>query len=326
MPSDRETTTDRTLELLRSQGLGVACGVATVLLLAIGSFVLSWTGDGASAGVRMDEIRAFLAEPSPWHFWFYALVPVLALYAVNTLLATLHNVQTKWRAGVRSPFRYGPAVLHVSFAVALLAHMIGGLWSAERGTVLADGAWSPVGDGREIRLVDLDVDSYPNGQPRGVRARVELRAADGAVETRVAAFNAPISDGWGSRLLLVSRWGNTPPTVRFTLGANDCRAAIGEGCALGAHKLMLKEIRTLPDGQTKLPVILLAGGGRSPHTVMVAPHGGVATAEGPLTATYVPPGPAVLFRYRYAPGDPWALAASLLLAAGVVLLGRRWTH
>ena len=43
--------------MLRSQGLGLICGQLTVLLLAIGSFVIANTRTGASREVRGDDIR-----------------------------------------------------------------------------------------------------------------------------------------------------------------------------------------------------------------------------------------------------------------------------
>ncbi len=303
----------------------MACGVATVVLLAIGSFAIAATRHGASAELRLDEIRPFFDHPSPWHLWFYALVPVLGLYALNVALATWHSVITRWRAGVRSPFRYGAAVFHVAFLCALFAHLVGGLWAGERGTVVAGSAWTAVGDGRDIRLVDLSVDTYPNHQPRQVAARVELRGPSGRVEQRTAGFNQPISDGWGSRLLLLNSWGQMPPSVRFTLGAASCTAAPGESCELGQRMLVLDEVKTVPDSGVQIPVITLGGGGESPRTVWIAP-GGAELPDGHLDAELVPAGPAVLFRYRYAPGNPWALLASLLLVLGVGLLGRRWVR
>ena len=44
---------------LRSQGLGLVCGFATVLLFAIGSVVISATRDGASSAIHMDDLRGF---------------------------------------------------------------------------------------------------------------------------------------------------------------------------------------------------------------------------------------------------------------------------
>jgi len=82
-------------EWLYSQGLWIVCGQATVLILALGSVVLAATRDGASRAIAMDDLNGFFAAPAAAHLWFYLLVPVLGLYALNIFLAT---VSTWWAA------------------------------------------------------------------------------------------------------------------------------------------------------------------------------------------------------------------------------------
>ena len=125
----------RRWDWLFSQGLGVVCGQATVLLLAIGSVVLTATRDSASAAIAMDDLRGFFVAPSAVHTWFYLLVPILGLYALNTALATWQSVARKWRSGIRAPRFYAAAVIHVAFLTGLLAHAIGGLGGAHGGRV-----------------------------------------------------------------------------------------------------------------------------------------------------------------------------------------------
>ena len=105
------------LAWLRSQGLGLACGLSTVALLAIGSVVLAATREGASAGIRGDDLRAFFDPPRPAHLWLYLLFPVAGLYAVNTVLATWDSVSRKWRGGVRAP---GSATLNTRVLAVLV--------------------------------------------------------------------------------------------------------------------------------------------------------------------------------------------------------------
>jgi len=113
-------------EWLYSQGLGIVCGQATVLLLALGSVVLAATRDGASRAIAMDDLNGFFAAPAAAHLWFYLLVPVLGLYALNIFLATVRSVYRKWCDGLRDPRSYAAAVIHVAFLVALFAHLVGG--------------------------------------------------------------------------------------------------------------------------------------------------------------------------------------------------------
>jgi hypothetical protein len=231
---------------LRSQGLGVLCGQATVLLLGVGSIQLVRTRDGASQGVQLDDIRAFFTEPSVSHAWFYALLGVLTLYALNTVLCTWDSVMTKWARRVREPAAWAPSVIHVSFLLALVAHLVGGLWNRELDPLLLTPAWTDVGAGRQARLVDVVEERLPNGRAKSVRASVEWKDAAGQVTTRTLGYNEPLSEGWGAELVLLDQAG-----------------------FVGAQR-------------------------------------------------------AVQVRRRVTPGHPWALASALVMAVGLVLMGRRW--
>jgi hypothetical protein len=323
MPS-AEGRAGRALGLLRSQGLGVACGLATVGLLGVGSFVMAATRDGASAGIALDDLRAFFAPPSLVHAWFYLLVPVLALYALNTLLATWQSVERKARAGVRSPAAYAPAVIHVGFLVAMLAHGVGGLAGGDRGAVvLARGAdWQPLpGDGAaEARLTALDVTHLPGGMPKEARAAVEVRRGRGAPDAAVVGYNQPLSRALGSELHLLQDMGQVA-VAELSLAGERCRVAEGGRCRLGGVEVQVVQAapggavgpfaaaRVLVDGAVRL----LAEGRDAP----------VAGGR-PLRLEGVEAAPAVLLRARSTPGNPLALAGALLLAGGLVMMARRF--
>jgi hypothetical protein len=233
-------------EWLRSQGLGLACGLATVALLAVGSVVLAATRDGASAGVHVDDLRAFFDPPRAVHLWFYLLLPVSALYALNTALATWDTVTRKWRGGARAPGAYAASIVHVGFLLALVAHAAGGFLGRDGGGVVVASRWQQVPGFGEARLLSLDVDALPDGMPRSALARLELRDGSGAVREEIVGYNEPLSAGAGARLALLADFG---------------RLRTGE--------------------------------------------------------------PAILLRTREAPGNPWALAAAIAMAAGAALLWRK---
>jgi hypothetical protein len=193
------------LAWLRSQGLGVLCCQAAVVLFAVGSVVLATTRDGVSADIAMDEIRGFFTKPSFAHTWFYLLLPVLALFALNTLLCTWDTVVARVKAGRREPSAYAAALVHVGILVALLSHLVGGLWSYEGGQVLVGSDWTALGDGRVARLVDLTIAPQADGSPKSVRAALELRSPSGETSTEVVGFNEPLSAGFGSDLTLLMR-------------------------------------------------------------------------------------------------------------------------
>ena len=236
MPSDGRTP-PRWWLLLRSQGLGLLCGQLAVLLLGLGSVVLAATREGASAAVQLDDLRAFFAPPSAWHLWLYLLIVVLVVYGLNTALCTWHSTLRKWRSGQRSPSAHAPAVLHLAFLVALVAHLIGGLGGGEQPPlVLTTTAWTRLDPQRRARLLTLQLDSHPDGSLRQVRARLALveRGARREVELR---YNQPVVLAAGTRLLLLAgvfQQPGLPPEIALRV-----REAPGTPWALASALLLL---------------------------------------------------------------------------------------
>ena len=308
---------------LRSQGLGVCCGLATVLLLAIGSVVMAATRDGASAGIGLDDLAGFFERPHLAHLWLYALVPVAALYALNTLLATWETVTTRWRAGLRAPRAYAAAVMHLAFLVALLAHVVGGFLSREGGAHVVAEGWQPLPGFGEARLVSLAVDELPNGMPRSARAALELRDAAGRIEAAEVGYNQPLQAGLGSRLALLSDLGQVP-VARLASGDDGCVLAQGQRCTLGGEAIEVVGFAA-PRGTGSSPALLRVGAAGGGHPARwLAPGELLALRNGrPLLLVETAVVPAVALRVRETPGHPLALLAALLLALGVGMMWRR---
>ena len=313
--------------LLRSQGLGVACGFATVALLGIGSFVIAFTRDGASAGVAMDDLTAFFREPSWVHAWFYLLIPVLAVYALNTALATWHHLVQLWTSGVRSLRQYAPAFFHVAFLVALLAHGIGGLWGAERGVVTLGPDWGALPSGGEARTVAMTEELHPDGTTRQVHIDVELRAADGTTRHEELGYNHPISGGGGADLLLIVRHASMPRGVRVAIGGASCEAPTGGTCDLPGHQVVVQRVQVSgPWGDKPVAWLRVTGAaGAAPDEFFLWPGAEKPLADGSaFRLDDVTKAAVAVVRARHAPGTPWALASAVLLVLGVVTMGRRW--
>lgn len=312
----------RRLAWLRSQGLGLVCGFATVLLLAIGSVVLTATREGASAGIHMDDLRGFFDPPRVAHLWFYLLFPVTALYAVNTTLATWDTVVRKWRAGIRAPGAYAASVVHVGFLLALAAHGVGGFLGRDGAGVLVGPGFQELPGFGEARLLSLDVDVLPGGMPREAWARLEVRGPDGALEERTVGYNVPLSDGGGAALALLSDFGQTW-VARLAAGADGCALAEGQSCRLGGEPVRLVRFVAAPGGGPAALVISRAPGGFEEARVL--PRGGeLPLANGAaLQLVAVAPEQVVLLRTRETPGHPWALASAVVMGAGIVLLWRK---
>jgi hypothetical protein len=319
------------LAWLRSQGLGLLCGAATVVLLAIGSVVLAATRDGASAAVQMDDLRGFFAPPRLAHAWVYLLFPIAALYALNTVLATWDTVVRKWRLGVRAPAAYAASIVHVGFLLALLAHGVGGFLGEDGDGVLVVSGWQEVPGFGEARLVSLDVDALPGGMPRSAAARLEVRDASGAVREETVGYNAPLSSGGGARLALLADLGATF-VARLSSGQDACALAEGQACRLAGGSLRLLGFAPGQGGSpgavvrfTPQPAPEGLERGASSGEVRVLARGAVAVLAGGaiLRLETIAREPAIVLRPRAAPGNPWALAASLLMAAGVALMWRK---
>jgi len=308
------------LRWLRSQGLGLLCGFATVLLLAVGSVVLTATRDGASASVGLDDLRGFFEPPRLAHLWLYLLLPVAGLYALNTVLATWDTVVRKWRAGLRAPSAYAASVVHLGFLLALAGHAVGGFLGRDSGAVLVASGWQEVPGFGEARLLSLDVASLPDGMPREAWARLELRGEGGAVSERTVGYNVPLSSGAGARLALLSDMGRARVAHLASSAGDSCAVVEGEACALGGERVVLVRL----GGPAAAPSALLrarAPGGAEEARVL-GPGGELPLASGRVVQLAgVAVEPAIVLRTRETPGNPWALAASVVIAIGIALLG-----
>ncbi len=313
-------------EWLFSQGLGVLCGQVTVFLLAIGSIVFSATRDGASAMIGMDDIRGFFVAPSPAHLWFYLLVPVLGLYGLNTLLATCRSVVRKWRSGARSVQAYAASVIHIAFLLSLVAHLIGGLGGGERGQVLLGLDWTELDKDRQARLTDLLVEPLPDGRMKQVWATVETRDREGTLTTSTVSYNGPLSSGLGSDLFLLIR-PEAVNVVELQRYETRCEIPIDGVCQLGDLQVAFLYLQSSDRGAgasiARLGVGATTGG----------PTEGFWLAQGQtrrladgsiLSLERIATRPAIRLRARHAPGNPWALFASILLGVGLIMMWRRF--
>ncbi|HET8540061.1 MAG TPA: hypothetical protein VFL83_09345, partial [Anaeromyxobacter sp.] len=291
------------LSWLQSQGLGLACGLSTVALLAIGSFVLAATRDGASAGIAMDDLRGFFDPPRLEHAWLYLLFPVAGLYAVNTALATWDTVVRRWRGGARAPSAYAASVVHVGFLLALAAHAAAGFRGEDRGEVLVSSGWQALPGFGEARLVGLDVDPLPGGMPRAVTARLEVRGPDGKVRPATVGYNAPLSGGAGARLALLGDFGRVR-VARLASGPDACAIAEGQGCLIGGEAVRVVAIAPAPRGGAAA-LVRARGPSGVEETRWLGADGELALAGGrPLQLRSAGVEHGVLLRVREAPGNP----------------------
>lgn len=320
MPSRRPG--HRLFDLLASQGLGVVLGQVTVLLLALGSMVIAVTRDGASRALRLDEIKPFFAEPSLWHSWFYLLLPVLALYALNTILCTWSATLRKWRHGQRSIWHHGAALMHVGFLLTLVAHLIGG-WGSHSGRPLRVGSqWVDLDSERRLRLKDVQPSFHPNGQLKQAQAIFEEQRA-GKIADRVVAYNQPLSRDWGAELHLLSGL-DQALVAELSQGGQHCGATVGEVCRLGRRRLLLR--RVFSGGHWgERPLLVVDQLPEGPRLMLILGEPSAVAGEAPLVLNRLASQRVALLMPRYAPGNPVALFGALTMILGIIFLGRRWT-
>jgi hypothetical protein len=311
------------LAWLRSQGLGLACGFATVALLAVGSFVIAATRDGASAGIGMDDLRGFFDPPRVAHAWLYLLFPVAGLYALNTVLATWDTVVRRWSLGVRAPSAYAASIVHVGFLLGLVAHAAAGFRGEDRGQVLVSAGWEAIPGFGEARLVSLEVDPLPGGMPRAVTASLEVRDGDGRVRSAAVGYNAPLSTPAAGRLALLGDFGRVR-VARLSSGPDACAVAEGQACVVGGETVRVVAVGPGGDGGPAALVRARGPSGREEVRWLGAGGELLALAGGrPLRLEGIGVEPGVVLRVREAPGNPWALAAAVVLTLGVVLMWRK---
>jgi hypothetical protein len=229
------------LRLLRSPELGLLCGGAVVVLLAIGSFVIAGTRDGASAGLQTDELPPFFTDPSPWHIWMYLLVPVLGFYGLNTVLCTWDTTVDRWRKGQRSPWQHGPALVHVALLLALLAHGIGGFGSHDGRPLIVGDRWTELGDGRWVRLGEVRPDFHSNGQLAQVTVSLDVAPVgqdvpDGVLEV---SYNHPLTAEFGARLWLLAGVEGGPVAVLRPRDAPGVPWALAAAMFLGTGLVLM---------------------------------------------------------------------------------------
>lgn len=308
--------------LLFSQGLGVFCGLSTAVLLAVGSVILAFGDDGRA--IQMDDFRVFFERPALRHFWFYLLVLILGLYALNTFLCTLDNVYRRWRNNNRRVSAYAAAVMHLGFLLALLAHLVGGLFSFESQPAIISQAWSPLTEGAELRVVKVRTENHQNGDTKQVYIDAELRRSNEAkVQAVEISYNHPISSGWGSDLFLLAGL-RKREVAEINAGSARCVASIGQPCSLPGRTLQVLGLHHAGHwGKVPMAVVRdLAQPNGSFFLLAEKPHRLADGSE--LVLKRLSDSPLVILRRRHAPGTPLALLASIMMAVGIVMFGRRW--
>lgn len=302
------------LRLLRAQKTGVLCAVATALLLGFGSFYMDWAPEHYQ-GLHGDDLRLFLEQPHLAHLWMYGLAAALTLWGLSAAVCTWDSLLSRFRRRETRLSAYGAPLLHISFVVALVLHLWGGLTGSDavhqiskRGTVV---------HGASYRMLDLHHEAWPSGMPKVLEVRLE-REVDGAREDLILGYNDPIILHGGTTVLLLGEVGQVIRGV-FELGGERLELGSGEAGRLGSARVEIHDIIFRRGFRVPVADLSVTGAGGVAQRSMV----GLNLGPGPAGLKFVDASAeqAVLVKERHNPAFPWVLGVSVLVALGALLVG-----
>lgn len=301
----------RLWRLLGGQGTGIVLALVSAGLLGMGSFITD-NAPQLYQGLAMDDLRFFFA-PARWqHVWLYGLMVSLGLWALSALVCTWDSVASRIRRRVTRPSAYGAPLLHVTFVLALVAHLWGGLrTTTDQHMIAASGTEIR---GETYRAVDLQADFHPNGMPKAIRASIE-RTSQAGTETLWLGYNEPLTSSWGAHELLMGQADTMPDGLllrhkgeRVVLRGGAPAVAAGDTIVL----VQFHDPRRSPS--LRVPVVDVQIGDRRE----MLPLDPESTAETVFLGANEAPMVTVLERNN--PSVPLVLVVSVLLAMGVALV------
>lgn len=199
--------------ILRSLRLAVWLLAGTLLFLFAGSMILPARPDayaGMNDALLFDWLRGVASNPL--HFWFWAVLLLLALLTVNTVVCSLDSLWKK-RSGADFWLRISPQLMHLGFLLILLAHLLSASSGFRVSGTLARGSAGVLPDGKRLHVSRITMDSYPGGMPRAWWADVELRYGSQPAVRGTLGPNRPLFvDGVGVYLKSV-RYGRQGPVA-----------------------------------------------------------------------------------------------------------------
>ncbi len=296
---------------LRRQSTGVVCALLSAGLLGAGSFWMDRKSE-VYRSLRMDDLRFFL-EPIRWeHSWLYALAAVVTVWGLSALLCTYDTLRSHIKRRVSHPAAYGAPLLHLCFALGLVAHLWGGLTGESRQHIVGSAPTQIAG--ARYALAEVHTERYPNRQVRSVTVELE-RQQQGKSERVTIGYNQPLLFEAGAKELLLMRQTSMPIAVLMHRGE---RVSLAQGATRTVKEEQITLLRVYRGGSLRVPVAELSVTGQRPDRFMV-PLG--AAVDGRQTRFVALRGsPAVLLTERDNPSMPLVLLTSLLAVVGVLLV------
>lgn len=133
-------------------------------------------------------------EYLPFTLWIYALILLMALFAVNTVVCTLDKIYSIIKA--KRPWQsFFPHIVHIGLFIALLGHLAGSVAGFRSyGNMVFKGGSIPVpnSEGLTLRLDDMDIKETPYGEVEELKTKVTLLKEGSEILTDTIEINGPL--------------------------------------------------------------------------------------------------------------------------------------
>uniref|UniRef100_UPI004029DA99 hypothetical protein n=1 Tax=Candidatus Wujingus californicus TaxID=3367618 RepID=UPI004029DA99 len=306
-------------DFLKSQKLGIIVGFTVTGLLIIGSLTMNFQPRHYT-GLSGEDISFFFTNKKPIHTWFYILFIAFIFYGINASLCTLDSILKKAKTGTKKIPLYGASIVHIGFVITLVAHLIGGLYSNTEPPVTIGNNWTYLG-GVEMKVIDLQTNSYPNGMPKIIDASVRVRK-DGKEFDESLGYNNPVLLNNGVFEVLMRDYGWIPDGVVLKVDDRTCNIKLNETFNTNGTQILFTDLYMPP--QYRYPVIKLVSTAENnkPQQTFL-PIGDNNTREingAKVTFADVNSVPGVLVSVKNNPSIPLTIATIIFFSIGMMLV------
>ncbi|MDH4228080.1 MAG: cytochrome c biogenesis protein ResB [Deltaproteobacteria bacterium] len=146
-------------------------------------------------------LMPWLVYEGPKHLsltlWIYVLIALMFFFAVNTAVCTADRFYSIWKN--KRPWQsLLPHVVHAGFLIALLGHLIGGLYGIRSyDNAVFEGEKTPLRNapGLSVRLDSTETDYGPRGMPSRIATTITVFEGETEVKSATASVNSPVLHG-----------------------------------------------------------------------------------------------------------------------------------
>ncbi|GAB4389361.1 MAG: cytochrome c biogenesis protein ResB [Thermodesulfovibrionales bacterium] len=169
--------------------------LAMIALFLFGAVLMPAMGEYQSIN-SVALMEWLVASPARATWWLWGAMGLLALLTANTVLCSVESVVKK--AGLRQWLLViSPQVIHLGFALIVLAHLLSSVGAFKGTAVVRQGSRVILPDGAVMRVGEISVETDPRGFPLDYGARVAFLSDGATAEGRLAPNRPAFHGGFG---------------------------------------------------------------------------------------------------------------------------------